>query len=81
MTLVVLICVLAGVPKVVEKIKKLKQQRDNKVVRKSLSSLKAIAKTEQNIMPAILDCAKAYCTLGEISDSMRLVFGEYGNAE
>lgn len=65
----------------IEKIKKLKQQRDNKVVRKSLSGLKAIAKTEQNIMPAILDCAKAYCTLGEISDSMRLVFGEYDNAE
>ena len=32
-------------------------------------------------MPAILDCAKAYCTLGEISDALRSVFGEYGRRD
>ena len=61
-----------------QKIRKLRKDRDKKNVNDCLARLKAVSKTRDNIMPAILDCAKAYCTLGEISDAMRSVFGEHG---
>jgi methylmalonyl-CoA mutase N-terminal domain/subunit len=35
------------------------------------------ARSEQNLMPAILEAVKAYATVGEISDALRKVFGEY----
>ncbi|MDD3656040.1 MAG: methylmalonyl-CoA mutase family protein [Atribacterota bacterium] len=61
----------------VEKLKKVKEKRNEKVVRKNLMELKKIASTEQNTMPAILDCVRSYATLGEICDKLREVFGEY----
>ena len=61
----------------VEKLKKVKEKRNEKVVRKNLMELKKIVSTEQNIMPAILDCVRSYATLGEICDKLREVFGEY----
>ena len=62
----------------IQKIRKLRKDRDKKNVNDCLARLKTVSKTRDNIMPAILDCAKAYCTLGEISDAMRSVFGEHG---
>ena len=38
------------------------------------------ARTDRNLLPGILDAVKAYATVGEISDAMRLVFGEYREA-
>jgi len=60
-----------------EKLKKVKEGRDYKRVKDSLENLKNVAKTDQNLMPAIIDCVKSLASLGEISDALREVFGEY----
>jgi methylmalonyl-CoA mutase N-terminal domain/subunit len=61
----------------VAKIAALKARRDNAAVSAALSTLKAVAKTEGNLMPPILDAVRKYATLGEICDVLREVFGEY----
>ena len=60
-----------------EKIKQLKATRDNLQVSKALQELKKCAETDKNLMPPIIKCVRAYCTLGEICDALRAVFGEY----
>lgn len=59
------------------KLKQLKSSRDNGAVSQSLAELENAAKGEENLMPFILKCVKVYCTLGEICDTLRKVFGEY----
>jgi methylmalonyl-CoA mutase N-terminal domain/subunit len=59
------------------KIKELKTFRDNLEVNTALQELKECAKTDENLMPVIIKCVKSYCTLGEICDALRDVFGEY----
>ena len=46
-------------------------------VNEALKKLQITAKGDENIMPDIIHCVKNNCTLGEISDTLRLVFGEY----
>ena len=58
-------------------LKKLRNSRDNKKVEKALSKMQAVAETDGNLMPYILDSVKAYATTGEISNKFREVFGEY----
>jgi len=60
-----------------ERLKKLKSERDNTRVKNILSELTNTAKGKDNLMPIILDAVKAYATLGEICDALRVVFGEY----
>src|SRR5699024_12359912 len=59
----------------VEKISKLKAERNNDEVEKTLLSLKEAAKTDENLMPYILDAVKSYATLGEICGVLREEFG------
>ncbi len=59
------------------RIKELKASRDNLAVEAALKELTDCAKTEKNLMPVIIKCVKAYCTLGEICNVLRDVFGEY----
>jgi methylmalonyl-CoA mutase N-terminal domain/subunit len=54
-----------------------KEQRDPGAVGRTLDALKKGAAGTENTMPLILDCVKAYCTVGEISDALRDVFGTY----
>ena len=61
----------------VEKLNKLKSERNNEKVKDSLEQLKKTAGTSKNLMPIILDCVRSYATLGEICDVLRNVFGEY----
>ena len=61
----------------VEKLAKLKSERNNKKVKGNLELLKKAANTEINLMPIILECVKSYATLGEICDVLRNIFGEY----
>lgn len=61
----------------VEKLKKLRSERDNQAVIGSLDKLKKAAEKDTNLMPLILDAVKAQATLGEICDALREVFGEY----
>jgi methylmalonyl-CoA mutase N-terminal domain/subunit len=56
---------------------KMRAERDNGLVEKRLNALRDAAKTSQNLMPFILDCARAYCTLYEIRAAMESVFGAY----
>lgn len=68
-------------PKVEEnqkrKLKELREKRDNVAVQNSLKKLEEVAKTNENLMPHIINCAKNYATLGEIVKSLKNVFGEY----
>ncbi|MBI2907215.1 MAG: methylmalonyl-CoA mutase [Chloroflexi bacterium] len=57
---------------------KLKRERDNSEVARTLRRLREAALDERvNILPPILEAVKAYATLGEMCDVMRQVFGEY----
>ena len=60
-----------------EKIGELKALRDSGKVKAGLEELKKTAQGDGNLMVPILDCVRSYCTLGEICDTLRLVFGEY----
>jgi len=51
--------------------------RDNKLVQERLAELRAAAQGNVNLMPAILDCVRAYATMGEMCDVLREVFGVY----
>ena len=61
----------------IEKLKALKLKRDNNKVIASLKSLNQAAVSGQNLMPVVLEAVENYCTLGEIADELRKVFGEY----
>jgi len=62
----------------VEQLQKLRQTRDNNRVRQTLEALRQAATgNSANMMPYILDCVRAYATLGEICDALRSVYGVY----
>ncbi len=63
--------------KQVERVKKVRETRDNSKVEQSLKRLKEAAQGDENIMEPILEAVKAYATLGEICGVLREVFGEY----
>jgi methylmalonyl-CoA mutase N-terminal domain/subunit len=61
----------------IESLKRFKENRDNLQVIQKLKKLEESAKNDINVMPDIISCIENDCTLGEISDSIRNVFGEY----
>jgi methylmalonyl-CoA mutase N-terminal domain/subunit len=61
----------------VEKLKKLRAERDNAQVQAVLKQLREAAQSNVNLIPVFIDCVKAYATLGEICDVLRDVYGEY----
>jgi methylmalonyl-CoA mutase N-terminal domain/subunit len=61
----------------VEKLKALRLKRNNAKVAASLQSLHQKAVSGENLMPAVVEAVENYCTLGEIADELRKVFGEY----
>ena len=65
------------VKKQVSSLKMIKKNRNNLQVQLQLKEVKKMAKEKKNIMPSIISCVKNECTLGEISDTLRNVFGEY----
>jgi methylmalonyl-CoA mutase N-terminal domain/subunit len=60
-----------------QRMARMRAERDNALVEKRLTALREAAKTSENLMPHILDCARAYCTLYEIRAAMEAVFGAY----
>jgi methylmalonyl-CoA mutase N-terminal domain/subunit len=60
-----------------QRMAKMRSTRDSALVEKRLSALREAAGTPRNLMPYILDCARAYCTLYEIRAAMETVFGAY----
>jgi len=61
----------------IKKLQQLKKKRNNNQVDEKLKQLKSAAQTSTNLMPLLVECAKAYCTLGEMVDTLKEVFGEY----
>ena len=61
----------------VERLRALRASRDSEAVRARLDRLEQAARRDQNLMPFILEAAEACATVGEISDRLRNVFGEY----
>ncbi len=61
----------------VAKLQKLRRTRNNKRVRTVLDRLHDAADKDENLMPTIIEAVKAYATLGEITDVLRKVYGEY----
>ncbi|HHE39326.1 MAG TPA: methylmalonyl-CoA mutase [Candidatus Cloacimonetes bacterium] len=61
----------------IEKLRELKESRDNKIVEEKLEKIKKAANSNKNLVPFILDAVKVYATLGEICGVLREEFGEY----
>jgi len=61
----------------IKKLQSLKQNRDTQKVNDCLTAIKNAAKGTDNLMPVVIEAVEASCTLGEISDALRTVFGEY----
>jgi methylmalonyl-CoA mutase N-terminal domain/subunit len=61
----------------VEQLRNLRAHRDASRVQIALRQVEETARSKQNLIPAILEAVKAYATVGEISDALRKVFGEY----
>jgi methylmalonyl-CoA mutase N-terminal domain/subunit len=61
----------------IAELDRVKQRRDAGAVARTLDALRRGAAGDDNTMPLILDCVRAYGTVGEISDALREVFGTY----
>jgi methylmalonyl-CoA mutase N-terminal domain/subunit len=61
----------------IERLKALKGTRDNKAVKETLKALEKAASEKRNVMPYLVDCCKAYATVGEMANVFRDVFGEH----
>jgi len=61
----------------VKKMAEMRAGRDDAAVQATLAALRDACATEENVVPRILDCARAYCTLYEIRAAMEEIFGAY----
>jgi methylmalonyl-CoA mutase N-terminal domain/subunit len=61
-------------------VRALRARRDAGPWKASLQAVEDAARSGENIVPRILGAVEAYATVGEISDAMRRVFGEYREA-
>lgn len=61
----------------IEKLRKLRDERDGDAVSKALEAIRGAAVDGTNLMPPIIHAVEQYATLGEIADTLRGVFGEY----
>ena len=59
------------------KVAGVRSERNQEAARRALERVETTARDGGNLMPVIVDAVRAYATLGEISDAMRRVFGEY----
>lgn len=60
-----------------DKLAALRAKRNNEACAKSLQLIKEAATSDKNIMPFVIEAVENYCTLGEIADTLRAVYGEY----
>ena len=58
-------------------VRRMRAGRDEEAVGRSLERLKSAARTDENLIPLLVDCARAYATEGEIVDALCAVFGSY----
>ncbi|HEU5226537.1 MAG TPA: methylmalonyl-CoA mutase family protein [Ktedonobacteraceae bacterium] len=67
----------AGQEKHLERLTRIRRERDQLAVQRALDNLRRAAEGTENTMPALIEAAKAYATLGEMMDVFRAVFGDY----
>ncbi|MEW6614838.1 MAG: methylmalonyl-CoA mutase family protein [Thermodesulfobacteriota bacterium] len=60
-----------------EKIRKLRQDRENRKVKKCLENLRQVSLTGENVMPVLMETVKSYATLGEIQDVWRGIWPKW----
>ena len=60
-----------------KRVQAVRARRDAARVAATLTALRHACEGADNVMPRLLDCAHAYCTLNEIMTTMKAVFGEY----
>ena len=61
----------------VERVRALRERRDTEAATAALNILKQAATTDENLLPRILECVESYATVGEISNALRDIWGEY----
>ncbi|MBI5568774.1 MAG: methylmalonyl-CoA mutase [Desulfomonile tiedjei] len=61
----------------IEGLKQVKAERSDAEVKRTLNELNRAARAKENVMPPLVDCCKAYCTVGEMAGVFREVFGEF----
>jgi methylmalonyl-CoA mutase N-terminal domain/subunit len=64
----------------VERVRAVRAKRDTAKCDAAISSLRNAAAGTENLLPHILNCVEAYATVGEISNTLRSVWGEYQEA-
>ncbi|HWR92414.1 MAG TPA: methylmalonyl-CoA mutase family protein [Desulfobacterales bacterium] len=63
--------------KQIDGLRELRRVRDDREVRRTLSALEQAARDGRNVMPPLVDCCRAYATVGETAGVLRQVFGEW----
>lgn len=61
----------------IERLKKVRKERDNEAVKEALDWLRSAAENDENVMPAILEAVKCYASVGEIMGVLKDVYGTY----
>jgi methylmalonyl-CoA mutase N-terminal domain/subunit len=61
----------------VERVRRVRAERDDALWRSSLERLEEAARTDANLLPPLIDAVRAYATVGEISDRLRTAWGEH----
>jgi methylmalonyl-CoA mutase N-terminal domain/subunit len=61
----------------IERLKKVKAERDNKAVKENLEWIRSCCENNENVMPAVFEAVKSYATIGEIMGTFKQVYGTY----
>ena len=61
----------------IDRVRALRERRDSNRATAALNNLEQAAATNENLLPRILECVEVYATVGEISNTLRRVWGEY----
>ncbi|HEX8099543.1 MAG TPA: methylmalonyl-CoA mutase family protein [Actinomycetota bacterium] len=61
----------------IDSVRRMRGHRDQQEVERRLQRLKSAAQTDENLIPLLVECARGYCTEGEVVGALREVFGEY----
>ena len=61
----------------VARLRRLRRERDDQRARRGVERVEEAARSDANLMPAIVEAVEAYATVGEIANALRRVFGEY----
>ena len=66
-----------GRDKQLKRLAKVKAERDGVAVKEALAALSNAAEGDDNLMHKLIDCANAYCTVGEMVSTLKSVWGEF----